>query len=81
VLVFVNVDGWGKTGCGERLIPATFIVGFAEKAVHAILQGGKLTERLPTGKNCHGNVSFCAEVRDSATPFLKLRCVFSTKEA
>src|SRR6202035_1338568 len=54
VLVFVDVDGRGKAGCGKGLVAATFAVGLAEQAVHAVLQGGKLAERLPTGKYGHG---------------------------
>jgi len=49
VLVFIDVNGWGKAGRGEGLIPATFVVGLAEQAVHAVLKSGKLTKRFPTG--------------------------------
>jgi hypothetical protein len=54
VLVFVDIDGWGEAGCGQRLIPATLVVGFAEQAIHTVLESGKLTERLETGKYGHG---------------------------
>ena len=58
VLVFVDVDGGGKARGGQGLILASVAIGLAEHAVHAVLQGGKLTERFKTGKYGHGKSSF-----------------------
>src|SRR5207302_9777312 len=58
VLVFVDVDGGGEARSGQSIIAVCASVGFAERAVDAVLQGGELTEGLPAGKYGHGKSSF-----------------------
>jgi hypothetical protein len=48
VLVFVDVDGGGEARGGQGVIPVAAVVGLAECAVNAVLQGGKLAERFKT---------------------------------
>src|ERR1035437_116132 len=51
VLVLVDVDGRSKCGRGQRFILPFRPTG--EQAVHAVLQGDKLTERVITRKHGH----------------------------
>src|SRR5579859_3810147 len=53
VFVFVDVNG-GSKGAGRKGLVLASGVGLAENAIDAVLQGGKFTERLPTGQYGHG---------------------------
>jgi hypothetical protein len=50
VLVFIDVDRGGKAGSGEGFIVASLAARLTEYAIDAVLQSGKLAERLKTGK-------------------------------
>src|SRR5207249_9991433 len=53
VLVLIDVHWWCEAGGCQRLFWAFGAIRLTEKtvhAVHAVLHGGKLTERLPTGQ-------------------------------
>src|SRR2546426_746934 len=53
VLVLIDVHWWCEAGGCQRLFRAFGAIRLTEKtvhAVHAVLHGGKLTERLPTGQ-------------------------------
>src|ERR1700722_4666460 len=58
VLVFVNIDGRGKSRTGQSLVAASLVKGVTEQAVHPVLQGGDFAEWFPTGKNGHSKSSF-----------------------
>src|SRR5205085_1692219 len=52
VFVFVNIHRRSE-GAGSQRFVTSIAIGLLKQPVHAVLQGGKLTEGIPTGKYGH----------------------------